>query len=317
MPICSRGARALALASTVAAALPWSCSSGDPLVLGRKPALDGGSPGRAGGGSSFDNAGAASPVGGNASSPSASSLRVQIEREAVAVEIVTVQCARDCVAVEAVARGGFPPYSYRWEDGSTSPARTLCPNASARFTVTATDSGVDGAEFRQKPSTAQSTVSAEVFDCSDAGMQADAGALDPDGGAPSPDGGAPQCASAPTAEAGCTSLALATCDDRLVAELPEPIARGGSRCFVFTLGEPLGGTHWASMYLATGADACASDDPLGAFMAGEPFQARPWKDELCVAAAGTPIERVSMTESVDFFGQPYPATLMVCDACPR
>jgi hypothetical protein len=83
----------------------------------------------------------------------------------VAVELVTVTCAGDCVDVVAVARGGFPPYTFLWEDGSTSAARTLCPDATTAFSVSATDAGITSGEFTRDPETVQASVTAEVFEC--------------------------------------------------------------------------------------------------------------------------------------------------------
>jgi len=310
MPICIRGALTLMLIHTSVAA---GCSDGDPLVLGRKPSPDAGSQAHAGtSAGNFGNAGTSAPSGLDASSPRPSSLRVQIEREAVAVEIVTVQCAGECVDVEAVARGGFPPYAYAWEDGSTDPTRRLCPRATTPFTVAATDSGLDSPEFQLKPSTAKSTVTAEVLACADAGARPDGGSLAPDAGEPGS-----QCTNPPSASASCIPLPLEPCgESQLVAVLPAPIEAAGSACFVLMVAGPPGSLpmDWASIDLSTGPDACASDDMIGVFSTPLVVDSR-WTDNLCVGI-GQRITRVGMTRLTTFLGESFEQYLHVCDVCP-
>jgi hypothetical protein len=49
---------------------------------------------------------------------------VDIEDAAqVVLTNVTLKCAGDCIDVQAFARGGIPPYTYRWSDGRLSPTR--------------------------------------------------------------------------------------------------------------------------------------------------------------------------------------------------
>jgi len=319
MPTCFHGAPSTAILALAAlGTLATACADGDQLVLGRRRIPDGGS--QASGGTSaagFGNAGTGAANSLDASSPRPSSLRVQIEREAVAVEIVTVQCAGECVDVEAVARGGFPPYSYAWEDGSTEPVRRLCPRATTPFTVTATDSGLASVEFQQKPSTAKSTVTAEVLACSDAGPR-------PDGGASTPDGGpaGAQCARDPSASSSaspsCTTLNLAPCGDGMImAELPVPLEVGESGCFIFEVREPLAAVwNLGSIQFSAGADACAGDDVIGSFDSPAVATDTGWSDHLCVAPRER-ITRVGLPRVSDVFDEPFELELRLCDACPQ
>ena len=119
--------------------------------------------------------------GGAGGGPGA--LDAHIEDDHVAVTLVHVGCAGSCATVQAVASGGRPPYSYVWEDGSTSAVRQLCPAADSGYVVKVTDTGTSG-EFGHPAQTAQAAVTAQVLNCSDAGTGGDAGA---DGPAPGPD----------------------------------------------------------------------------------------------------------------------------------
>ncbi|HEX2677749.1 MAG TPA: hypothetical protein VHM19_13950 [Polyangiales bacterium] len=94
------------------------------------------------------------------------------------IEIVTVACAGDCVQVEAVASGGNPPYTFRWDDGSTSASREVCPGASTKYSVQATDTAIDRSEFRYEAHTVSAPLAANVLTC-------------PDGGTPPLDGSVP------------------------------------------------------------------------------------------------------------------------------
>ncbi len=108
-------------------------------------------------------------------------------REGVALDVVTIACAGKCFEVVAVARGGYPPYTYRWEDGSTNSVRSLCPDASQAFDVTVTDRGYETDEFKRAAETVTASVSAEVLACPDAGVP---DASVPDAMTPPADGGA-------------------------------------------------------------------------------------------------------------------------------
>jgi hypothetical protein len=62
---------------------------------------------------------------GDASSPGA--LDAHIEQNHITVTFVTVSCAGPCADVVAVATGGHAPYTFAWDDGSTSASRHLDP----------------------------------------------------------------------------------------------------------------------------------------------------------------------------------------------
>lgn len=111
---------------------------------------------------------------------SSRALEVHVENaNRVVVEIVTLSCAGECADVVAVARGGYSPYTYVWDDGVTGAARRLCPTSTRAFTVSVTDAGKQSPEFSRSPETRSATVTAEVLGC--AGPRADAG---PSAGAP-------------------------------------------------------------------------------------------------------------------------------------
>jgi hypothetical protein len=98
------------------------------------------------------------------------------------IEIVTLACAGDCADIEAVARGGNPPYAFAWEDGSTDPKRHVCLDDSATLTVDASDTAIKTEEFSYPGSTVSADVTATVLDCSDAGppvMGGECGPADP------------------------------------------------------------------------------------------------------------------------------------------
>jgi sulfatase modifying factor 1 len=95
---------------------------------------------------------------------------VAIEDSAhVALKSVTLNCAGDCVDVQAVADGGVQPYTYVWSDGASGPTRHLCPNSTATFTVSVTDAGVTGGEFARPPRTTQASLTVEAPSCAQAG----------------------------------------------------------------------------------------------------------------------------------------------------
>jgi hypothetical protein len=107
------------------------------------------------------------------------SLQAHIERNAMTVKVITLSCSGPCADVEAVATGGNAPYSFAWDDGSTDPARTVCPTADTSYRVKVTDEATSG-EFGRPSQTVQASVTADVIACPDGGAAADAGACDPD-----------------------------------------------------------------------------------------------------------------------------------------
>ncbi len=97
-----------------------------------------------------------------------SSLDAHIEENHVAVSIVVLACAGDCADIEAVATGGTPPYSFKWDDGSTNAARRVCATSDTRYSVAVTDTGTTG-ELARASQTAQSSVAADVMACPEGG----------------------------------------------------------------------------------------------------------------------------------------------------
>jgi hypothetical protein len=97
------------------------------------------------------------------------------------VKFITLSCSDDCAEVEAVGTGGYPPYTFAWDDGSTSATRKVCPTSSTSYRVTVTDTGTSG-EFSRGPETVQVSLPANVIACPDGGSNA--GACNGDAAAP-------------------------------------------------------------------------------------------------------------------------------------
>jgi hypothetical protein len=114
----------------------------------------------------YDRDASGSFLGGDAST--SGPLDASIEENHVAVKIVTLSCAGDCVDVVAVATGGHPPYTFAWDDGSSSASRQVCPTSSTSYHVKVTDTGVAG-ELAQPAETVQVPLTANVIACPDAG----------------------------------------------------------------------------------------------------------------------------------------------------
>jgi hypothetical protein len=81
------------------------------------------------------------------------------------IEIVTRACAGDCADIQAVARGGNPPYAFAWDDGSINPMRSLCPTTDSMYSVRVMDTPIDQVEFRYAAHTASAGVTARVLAC--------------------------------------------------------------------------------------------------------------------------------------------------------
>src|SRR5688572_20132739 len=100
-------------------ALAVACSAAgepSPLVVGSEGR---GPNGDSGGGGTVP----IQPDGGGSNA-----FTAHIEHHGAPVTIVAL-CTNDCAEVEAVASGGYRPYTFVWEDGSTNPVRRLCPTA--------------------------------------------------------------------------------------------------------------------------------------------------------------------------------------------
>lgn len=115
------------------------------------------------------------PSGGAAGLAGAGSSRNPLSVDitdvaAMMIEIVTLSCAGECAEVQAVARGGNPPYAFAWNDGSTEAIRELCPTETSSFEVTATDTAIETDEFSYEGSSETARVTANVLECeTDAG----------------------------------------------------------------------------------------------------------------------------------------------------
>jgi hypothetical protein len=103
----------------------------------------------------------------------ASALDAHIEQNHIAVTFVTLDCAGPCADVVAVPTGGHPPYTFEWDDGSTSASRHVCPTSSTSYLVNVTDTGTTG-EVIRPAQTVQVPLTANVVACPDGGA--------PDGG---------------------------------------------------------------------------------------------------------------------------------------
>jgi hypothetical protein len=103
-------------------------------------------------------------------------LDAHIEQSHITVTIVTVSCSGPCADVVAVAAGGHAPYSFLWDDGSTSASRTVCPTSSTHYDVRVTDTGTSG-ELARPAQTVDVPLGAHVVACPDAGA-ADGGSHD-------------------------------------------------------------------------------------------------------------------------------------------
>jgi hypothetical protein len=199
-------------------------------------------------------------------------LSAHIEQDHAVVQFVTLSCAGSCADVEAVATGGNPPYSYRWEDGSTSTTRHVCPTASTSYEVAATDTAVSSGEFPRPSQVARAALTANVLAC-----PADAGAVDAqtDGGA----GGTLH----PT---GCAPVTIPLSSCSTGAGTIDPLqgitlTRGESRALritgtgSFVASQPWHYELWGSK------DGCSMDEKLAAFqLANGPFDL-----SYCVAAS--------------------------------
>jgi hypothetical protein len=96
----------------------------------------------------------------------ATPLSAHVENaKGVTVTFVTLTCSDACAEVRAVASGGFAPYQYRWEDGSTNPERNVCPTSTTDYQVTVTDAGTTSAEFMRASQTVTAPLTANVIHC--------------------------------------------------------------------------------------------------------------------------------------------------------
>ena len=55
-------------------------------------------------------------------------LHAHIEANRMTVTFITVGCTGPCADVVAVATGGYAPYTFKWDDGSTSAGAQRVPH---------------------------------------------------------------------------------------------------------------------------------------------------------------------------------------------
>jgi hypothetical protein len=142
-----------------------------------------------------DDGAAASFVTGNAST-SAGGLDAYIEDDQIAVKFITVACSGACATVEAVGTGGSAPYTFAWDDGSTSATRRVCPTADASYWVKVTDTATTG-EISIPAQTVKASLTADVLACSDAAASSCDGGAGPATPAPGLYAGTFLCAPGP------------------------------------------------------------------------------------------------------------------------
>jgi hypothetical protein len=123
-------------------------------------------------------------AGSGAGEAGVETLSGQIEDSLDApIEALSVECAGDCVDVEVTARGGQAPYTFLWEDGTTTATRKVCPEASTTLTATITDTGEGSEEFGRVAQSVTVSLTVEVVGCDEPGqpckMQAPQGSFDP------------------------------------------------------------------------------------------------------------------------------------------
>jgi hypothetical protein len=156
--------------------------------------------------------GGGSFFGGDASV--SAGLDAHIEENHVTVTFVTVSCTGPCADVVAVPTGGHAPYTFKWDDGSTTAARQVCPTSSTSYDVNVTDTGTSG-ELARAAETVQVPLTANVIACPDGGA-AEAGATNcetiltflPSGPVTS-DGGVESCSSSAAGETAGISSSVA------------------------------------------------------------------------------------------------------------
>ena len=105
------------------------------------------------------------------------SLQVDVRDAAGApLQNVTLPCSQACVEVMAVAHGGYPPYQFAWEDGTTNPERKICAGTVSPIRVRVTDSALDAGEFRHDAQQVMAELTVQPEKCPDvtkgAGAQA-------------------------------------------------------------------------------------------------------------------------------------------------
>jgi hypothetical protein len=131
-----------------------------------------------------DDGGAPISLGSGLDARAQGALDAHIERNHITVTFVTLSCAGPCADVVAVPTGGQAPYTFKWDDGSASASRHVCPTSSTSYSVKVTDTGTSG-ELARAAQTVQVPLAANVVACPDGGAR-DAGlpSCDPDAAGP-------------------------------------------------------------------------------------------------------------------------------------
>jgi hypothetical protein len=157
------------------------------LVVGLTPLCSGcgsgGGNGLGGEVGTYDPEGGLFSGAGDASGPVG--FDAHIEQNHVTVTFVTLSCSGPCADVVAVPTGGNAPYTFEWDDGSTSASRHVCPTSSTNYDVKVTDTGTSG-ELARPAETVQVPLKANVSACPDggeAGAACDGGTVTPASGA--------------------------------------------------------------------------------------------------------------------------------------
>ncbi len=113
-------------------------------------------------------------VSGSVDGGAVGPLDAHIEENGVTVTFVTLSCAGGCADVEAVGTGGHPPYTFKWDNGSTNASRQVCSASSTNYSVKVTDTGTTG-EFARPAQTVQVPLAADVLSCPDGGATSGGG----------------------------------------------------------------------------------------------------------------------------------------------
>ena len=229
-------------------------------------------------------------AGGDANTSGA--LDAYIENSShLAVKFVTLSCSGDCATVEAVGTGGYPPYTFKWDDGSISATRKVCPTSTTSYSVKVTDTGTVG-ELARAPETMQVPLTANVIAC--------------------PDGGPSDAAPGDGSVSGCMTLtnpfvSASSCPDEGGATygtfmLPFPLEEGAS--YTMTLIPTLASTTTAAVTFY-GLTAACGLDTLGTITV-------PANNTMPQSACLHPQETLSSI-AMDFIG--WTNTMTFCSGC--
>jgi hypothetical protein len=107
--------------------------------------------------------------GGFTGSDASAAFDAYIRVGHVAVTFLTLSCSNGCADVEAVPIGGNRPYTFAWDNGSTSATRHVCPASTTAFHVDVTDTATTG-EFPTPAETVRASLTANVIACPEAGL---------------------------------------------------------------------------------------------------------------------------------------------------